>query len=123
MTEDETTVYINQENIGNMVISPNLKDADYTVFILLMGLMDATNKVRMTQAQLAARMKRSRKYISASVGRLRAEGCIRTTRYGVIVSPELAWKGTLTDREDLILEALEHAFESWDHTEAPQIAL
>ena len=37
MTEDETTVYINQENIGNMVMSPNLKDADYTVFILLMG--------------------------------------------------------------------------------------
>ena len=74
MTEDETTVYINQENIGNMVMSPNLKDADYTVFILLMGLMDTTNKVRMTQAQLAARMKRSRKYISASVGRLRSEG-------------------------------------------------
>lgn len=123
MTEGDKTVYIHQENLGRMVTNRSLKDADYTVFILLMGLMDDSNMVHMTQVQLAERMRRSRKYVSASFGRLRAAGCLRTTRFGVMVSPEIAWKGTLTDREDLIIQELEQTFEGWHSIEAPQIAL
>lgn len=123
MTGEDKTVYINPDSLGWMTSNQTLKDSDYTVFVLLMGLMDESNMVRMTQAQLAERMGRSRKYISASLGRLRSAGCLRTTRFGIMVNPEIAWKGTVTDREDLIIQELERALDGWRSAKGHEIAL
>lgn len=123
MSDQDNVIYVHQENMLRMVSSQILKDSDYKVFLHLMATMDIRNRVYETQGNLASQLDRSRRFICTSLRRLHDDGRIRYEGGVIFLNPEIAWKGSPEDRDELILEQLEATLTEWYGSEATELTL
>jgi hypothetical protein len=85
-------------DIPSMACNPALADFDLRLLMFLFGQMNESNEIRLMQDEIAKELGVGQPTVSKSLSRLRKTHYLSTPRRGIIaVSPEVAWRGPLTE--------------------------